>query len=854
MTQLQKLTKMGLSMIVASLIAACGGGGGGGDDGPTDTGTGVSVSGKLIVPSFVVTDSDVNDIQTTSIPNQPMTAAQVVPNPVNIGGYVNQPGAGASGNSFSSGDIDDYFLIDMQAGQTLLLNIADLNNGEDLDLYLYDINGTLVDASVGLTKFESLLIPQDGQYYVNVVAYAGASNYLLSVGLTPDTETAANSLRLSDDFLPDEVLARFDDLSLQARGQDALLDRFRFDADTYSGGVRRLKLQSSTAEVAARAGTDIFMSELQQRKLDTLLAIKALRKRGDVEFAEPNYIVRPSAIPNDEYYNLQWHYPQINLPQAWDITTGNGVIVAVIDTGVLLDHPDMSGQLTAGYDFISDPDNAGDGDGIDSNPNDEGDAIQAGASSSFHGTHVAGTVAARSNDSRGVAGIAWNSRIMPIRVLGRNGGNSLDLAEGIRFAAGLSNASGTTPARKADIINMSLGGSSDSQIIRDAVAAARAAGVIIIAAAGNESTSQLSYPASYEGVVSVSAVDINRDFAFYSNYGTMIDVAAPGGDLRFDLNGDSRPDGVLSAGGDDSSGSLSYQLVFYNGTSMASPHIAGVAALMKAVYPAMTPADFDAMLAAGELTDDLGDAGRDDLYGYGLIDAFKAVDAAQQRGGGGVPVTPALSVNPQSLSFSHNLQTATLFVEQIGGDLGAVQITENIDWLNLQANQVDGSGYGSYSVIVDRSGLAAGTYSDSIQINAGSESSTVEVIMQVLDVSITGDAGIHYVLLVNNDTDEVLQQFQVDAIGENVNYSFSNVASGNYMIYAGSDMDMDGFICDAGESCGAYSTVAQPSIISVESSNLVDRDFTTSYEYQSPSSQSFGVRAQPLSLRRLDAQ
>ncbi|PVV06787.1 MAG: hypothetical protein B6D77_15120 [gamma proteobacterium symbiont of Ctena orbiculata] len=854
MIRLEKLTITGLSLVVASMIAACGGGGGGDN---ADTQSRVNVSGNLVVPSFVVTDSDVNDVESVSVPNHPATAAQVVPNPVNIGGYVNQPREGFAGLSFNSGDTDDYFLIDMQAGQTLLLNIADLSSGEDLDLFLFDLNGQLIDASLGGldTKFESLVIPEDGQYYVNVYAVSGASNYLLSVGLTPLAALPSGALRLSDDFLPEEVLVRFNDLSVQARIEDGLLQQFQFDTDNYSGGVQRLTLKGQAAVVAARTLTDMQLTELQQQKLDTLHAIKALRKRDDVDYAEPNYIVHPSAIPNDEHYTLQWHYPQINLPQAWDITTGDtDVIVAVIDTGVLLTHPEMSGQLTAGYDFISDAESAGDGDGIDSDPNDEGDALQDGTSSSFHGTHVAGTVAARSNNSQGAAGVAWESRIMPIRVLGKDGGNSLDLAEGIRYAAGLSNASGTTPAQPADIINMSLGGNSDSQTTREAVAAARAEGVIIIAASGNESTSQLSYPASYPGVVSVSAVDINRDLAFYSNFGTMIDVAAPGGDLRVDLNGDSRPDGVLSAGADDSSDTLSYQLVFYNGTSMAAPHIAGVAALMKAVYPAMTPAEFDSMLAAGELTTDLGDTGRDNLYGHGLIDAFKAVDAAQQRGGGGAPVDPALSVNPQSLNFSHNLQSTTLFIEQIGGDLGSVQIAEDISWLTLQASQVDGSGYGSYNAIIDRSGLAAGTYSDTIQISAGSASETVQVIMQVLDISITGDAGIHYVLLVNNDTDQVLQQFQVEAVGESVSYSFSEVAAGDYLIFAGSDMDMDGIICDSGESCGAYATASQPSIITIESSDIVDLDFTTSYEYQSPSSQSLENTTRSLVLRRLDVE
>jgi serine protease len=843
MIRLVNLKNLSLTLVVASIIAACGGGGGGGGGNVGDdiNEQGVTISGDLIIPSFVVTDSDVNDIETTPIPNHPLTAAQTVPNPVNIGGYVNQPSEGFSGNSFISGDTDDYFLIDMQAGQTLLLNIAELGAAEDLDLFLYDLDGGLVDSSTGTSKFESLVIPEDGQYYVNVNAVSGASNYLLSVGLTPQAELPSGALRLSDAFLPEEILVRFNSSTTQSRVDDPLLNQFQFDTKSYANGVQRLRLKEQVGVLASRAAGSTQVTETQQQKLETLLAIKALRKRDDVELAEPNYILHPSATPNDEYYSLQWHYPQINLPQAWDITTGdNSVIVAVLDSGVLLDHPELSGQLVGGYDFISDVESAGDGDGIDNDPNDAGDSVQAGSSSSFHGTHVAGTVVALSNNARGVAGVAWGSRVMPIRVLGKGGGNSLDLAEGIRYAAGLSNSSGTVPESKADIINMSLGGSGDSQITREAVAAARAAGVIIIAAAGNESTSMLSYPASYPGVVSVSAVDINREIAYYSNFGTMIDVAAPGGDLRLDLNGDSKPDGILSTGADDSSDDIEYQLVFYHGTSMAAPHVAGVAALMKAVHPDMSAAEFDTMLAAGELTNDLGETDRDNLFGYGLIDAFKAVDAAQQRGGGGVTVDPTLSVNPQSLNFSHNLQNATLFIEQVGGDLGSVQVSEDISWLSMQANQVDDSGYGSYTAICDRSELVAGTYSGIIQISAGTASATVEVIMQVLDASTVGDAGIHYVLLLDSATNDTLQVLQVDTEGERVSYSFNNVASGDYMIFAGSDMDMDDYVCDAGESCGAYATAAQPSIITVESSDITERDFTTSYEYQSPSSQSLG--------------
>lgn len=273
-------------------------------------------------------------------------------------------------------------------------------------------------------------------------------------------------------------------------------------------------------------------------KEDTIRVIKALRMRKDVLYAEPNYIVRPTAtVPNDKYYPLQWHYPLINLPQAWEISTGTDAIVAVIDTGVLLAHPDLQGQLLPGYDFISDPAMALDGDGIDNNPNDPGDGGQ-GNSSIFHGTHVAGTIAAATNNDIGVAGIAWNARIMPLRALGKGGGTLYDIDQAIRYAAGLSNDSGTLPARRADIINLSLGGGGYSRSEQDVVTQARNQGVIIVAAAGNDAGATPYYPASYDGVVSVSDVGIDKTLAPYSNYGPDVDVAAPGGDMSADRNND----------------------------------------------------------------------------------------------------------------------------------------------------------------------------------------------------------------------------------------------------------------------------------------------------------------------------
>jgi serine protease len=844
----EKLSKILLTLLVSGIIAACGGGGGGGSDDDDDDdntgggdGTTSSISGQITVPGYVVTDSDVNDDQTTPVANQPASNAQQVPNPVNIGGYVNVAGAGEAGNLRSSGDPDDYYQVDLTSGQTLVLNIGDIDvGGVDLDLYLFSVNDLSdpVASSIGTSKFETITVPSDGQYYVIVHAYSGASNYLLSIGLSGTSAVSQTGMSLNDDFVPGEVLVKFDTDSVQAKALDSSLSQYSFSQSSENAiGVQRLTLNDQFASKAtSQSGLYAQLSSEAQQKLDTIMAIKELSQRSDVVYAQPNYIYQASATPNDQYYSLQWHYNQINLPQAWDITTGdNSVIVSVIDTGVLLNHPDLSGQLVSGYDFISDATNANDGDGIDGNPDDSGDGLQNGASS-FHGTHVAGTIAARTNNSTGVAGVAWDVKIMPIRVLGKQGGYSSDIIEGILYSAGLSNASGTTPSQRADVINMSLGGSSPDQASFNAVTAARNAGVIVIAAAGNENTSQLSYPASYAGVVSVSAVDQSRTRAPYSNYGTEIDVAAPGGNTQADVDGDGRADGVLSTLGDDSQGGTSFTYNFYQGTSMAAPHVAGVAALMKSVYSGLTPAEFDSMLSAGELTNDIGNSGRDDLYGHGLIDAYKAVVAAQQRGGGNTPTDPALSVNPQSLNFSHSLQSASLFVEEIGGSVGTVQISENITWLSVTANQVNGSGIGSYTVSVDRSNLTPATYTGTIQVTAGTSSVDVDVIMQVLDNSVSGDAGRHYILLVNNSTSRVEQQDEVNTNTGSGSYSFSNVPTGDYYIVAGSDMDMDNLICDSGESCGAYPTLSQPNVITLSSSARSGLDFSATYEYQTPTS------------------
>jgi serine protease len=530
--------------------------------------------------------------------------------------------------------------------------------------------------------------------------------------------------------------------------------------------------------------------------------------------------------------------PSIHFNGTWDLSTGEpSVIVAVIDTGVVLSHPDLAAQLVPGYDFVDD----------DSNPNDPGDQF---VFSSYHGTHVAGTIAAATNNLRGVAGTGWGLRIMPVRALTSTGGSQFDVLEAVRFAAGLDNDSKTKPAQPADVINLSLGGEGYSQSAQNLVNEVRGKGIIIVAAAGNSASSTPIYPAGYAGVVAVSAVDIGKKIASYSSFGASIDAAAPGGDLSRDANGDGYPDGVLSTWVDDSTGSQVESYAFAAGTSMAAPHVAGVAALMKSVAPSLTPDDFDTLLETGELTDDLGTPGWDDRYGFGLIDAFKALSAAQSLAGTTTPTTPSLAASPSALNLGTSTTAVQLSLRNAGaGELSVDSVRElpDSDWLQVNADQVDANGVGTYLVTVNRISLTEGTYSANIAFDwTGDDGSNgtlqVPVIMQVRVMESIDDAGQHYVLLLDEQTSETLDQFDVTAREGRYEYAFVGVPPGRYLIVAGSDPDNDQIICGAGEACGAYLTLDQLQVVDVDADRS-DLDFVTSFEARVDST---GQAAKPL--------
>ncbi len=803
-----------------------------------------SISGTVTSASYAVSDSDTNDTNATSTSNDSFDDAQSITDPITVSGYV-------SANS----DPDDYFLVTLTEDTAITLVMESKSPNADLNLYLYDENENQEDASLTSgDSVDSITVEDAGTYYIRIEAatdgpFRTASGYALSIGRT-STASAKYPLTLSDAFVPGQVLIRFNDQAsaneiTRLAGDGSQVSVMGFTASAGETENPRLLKPSSQvdretlfenlgiAEAVSHAMAPGKMDETTRAKMETLWMVRGLSNQSGVKYVEPNYIRQAMTVPGDTYYSYQWHYPLINLPSAWDITTGNSdVEVAVIDTGVLFDHPDLTGQfLDDGYDFISDTEISLDGDGVDDDPADPGDQDDVDDGSSFHGTHVSGTIAALSDNDTGVAGVAWNTKILPLRVLGYGGGTSYDIQQAVLYAAGLStDYDGIRRDHAVDVINLSLGGTSYSKSEAEVYEEAREAGVIIIAAAGNNGNTIKSYPAAYDGVVSVSAVGYDEALASYSSYGETVDIAAPGGSST-DSNGDGYVDGVLSTIGDDSSGDIEMGYAFCIGTSMAAPHVAGVVALMKAVFPGMTPDNFDALLQAGSLTTDLGDSDWDEEYGWGLIDAYKAVQVAYESGENG-DLTPILSVSPSSLSFGTSQTSAEVTVSNSGGEdeddpLEVTDIVWDADWLTVTASSVDIYGLGTYAFSVSRDGLEDGTYSTSVTFTSDVNTAQVTVSMKVGSTEASSDGGYHYILLLDADTLETVEQ--VETSGENgvYTYTFSGLSYGDtYAIYAGTNPDGDNYICENTEACGAYLSLDEPATVTIDG-DLENLDFST---------------------------
>ncbi len=387
----------------------------------------------------------------------------------------------------------------------------------------------------------------------------------------------------------------------------------KFKAEISEQAVEEINLRHGVHQISRNR--QVGFRRLRAAKVKNIFDLAAAySKNPNVEYARPNYVCRAFFVPNDQFYSYQWHFPLINMEQAWDLETGDpGVVIAVVDTGVAYENyaerinrrrmvyyyqaPDLAQtSFVAGYDFINN----------DGHPNDD----------EGHGTHITGTIAQSTNNQIGVAGIAFNCSIMPVKVLNKTGAGTVDsLADGIIFAAD----------HGAKVVNMSLGFSpdvtpEDIPAVTEAVRYAYNKGCVLVASSGNDGVGIVSLPAAYPEVIAVGAVHSGDERADYSQYGTGLALVAPGGD-ELDRNEDGYMDGVLQQTFGNSTNDWGYW--FYSGTSCAAPHISGVAALLIAKGVAISPEDVREALTTTAV--DKGPAGWDEEYGWGRVDAFAAL-------------------------------------------------------------------------------------------------------------------------------------------------------------------------------------------------------------------------------------
>ncbi len=453
-----------------------------------------------------------------------------------------------------------------------------------------------------------------------------------------------------------------------SREFDRLIIKFKDTANTKAGSFNFTSARNqvsglSTGKAFGEAGdraqalsylksvnpqTHVALTPQKLSRAELFALAKQIEQDPRVAYAEIDERAYPSFVPNDPGYQSgqQWHYlaPSAapggaNLPAAWDRATGAGVVVSVIDTGYR-PHVDLAANILPGFDFISDVHMANDGDARDPDAQDPGDwmapedIVTCGRGSlkdsGWHGTHVAGTIAAVTNNGIGVAGVAFNAKVLPVRVLGKCGGFTSDIAAGMLWSAGISVPGAPDNPNKAKILNLSLGGGGPcSETYQDAINAIRRAGSVVIAATGNNGTVALDQPSSCKGVIAVTAHTKLGDHTNYGNIGAGTTLSGPGGGHGVaELPGDGDKvystfnTGLTAPGADDYAGN--------NGTSMATPHVAGVAALLVGLQPALSPDNVSAILVASARPHPAGTlcAKRNDC-GAGLLDANAALDRLQ---------------------------------------------------------------------------------------------------------------------------------------------------------------------------------------------------------------------------------
>ena len=807
-----KLVLVGLM----AALAGCGGGSDSSDGSPGDTDPEVNtaalvLSGSIDMAFGTRVDGDNGDSLASG--GSVLTEAQALPDEFVLAGYVSAD-AGSypdSGRPYDADPLDTYTMT-LVPGQSVTLQALESEAGQaTLTLSIYQGGNPVASATTEATQGSqvSVTLPDtypSGTYTLEVEP--GESFPTLYI-LSSDRSGAIESVVWNwpdHEFVAGEAVVSFNSSgSLRAASAAGTSSTNMEPVRELRAGVWHVRAPASLQQASARQSS---------AEDETLAWIRELRQDPDIATATPNYRMRAQATPASEpkYEWQQWNYDLVRAPAAWqlDSTGGSGVTVAVLDTGLYGSPGSWHGDLNANVvipasetvDYVSEAYDNDSEPGYDSNPSDPGDAD---GGSVYHGTHVAGIVAAAVNDYLG-AGIAYGADLLPVRVLGEGGeGTSTDLLAALNWVA-----ESDTP--RAQVVNMSLGGLPYMSSLYNAIQAGVDKGVIYVAAAGNAGSSESSYPAAFDNVLAVSAVAPSGDLASYSNFGDWVDLAAPGGEYRSD---DGKGQVVYSTGAVvNDAGELEESSALLQGTSMAAPHVSATVALMKSVNSNLSYVQLASALEAGELTDCNSPCSRTRELGWGILDAGSAVTWALDNASVSVPLI--LSSSPSSVTlFTEGESSATLVLEATGSDSGTVTIesvSSGAPWLVVDEDSlIEQSGSRFELTLTLNSGQLA---EDAIERT----SVTVTYFSdqeRTLEIPVTGqkvsdrelrNAGRHFVLLIDPVDYATIAQTTVSVDGGEYRFSLplEGVEPGNYLLIAGSDLDNDGRLCHAGEACAEY--------------------------------------------------
>ena len=754
------VTKKFISLLsIILLVVGCGGGSASEEDvdgttpsptpapTPTPAEEKYNIRGEVTLNGNLIIDSDVPNKAFSFLSNNQSSEAQPAFSPVTIIGYA---GEHISDEGEYTYDPLDVFVLNVE-DTSIDISLYQTNSSADLDIFVYDEAdlSSPISFSANLTSFESLSFNGSGIYYLVVDSDMSArgSKYAMVVAESAQ-ESTTNTTMDTGEFLiktkQDSELTSNNSLKSQNQLRDV------FKRIPQGDGIVKVKPDYENIEnvlgksfLKTKISNEFQLDAELVAEIRKVKTLQQLRRKFPGYVIDLNHIYFPDADPEpfspDPFYDeYQWNLRQINTKEALNLVGQNtkDIVVAVLDSGAPTKDSfayQNSSFVDDGYDFVSDTDSSFDGDGIDDDPTDpDFQPVQSdGEIFGSHGSHVATTISAK-NDGNEINGLAVKT--LPLRVCGsdrsENGGgcSSYDQLQAFYYLQGKNNDSGevydATTFGDVEIINMSLGGGGNNQIICDEIVNLKNAGIFVVASAGNEGNSAIRFPASCEYAFSVSSTKYDEQLSTFSSFNDYVDIAAPGGQVSEDLDGNDIGDGILAYSFKNSShdGNDYKGLQVYNGTSMAAPHVSGYFGLIKYLDSDITFDELDLLLKSGQLTKDIGSPGKDDLFGYGLMDMHKGLNLLST----GVDFTslayPILS--PGKVFMGYALEEKSFEITKVGnGDLEitSVEIQDINDVLTYEASDVDIDGFGTYKALINRTNLSDGSFISLIKFSFSNE-------------------------------------------------------------------------------------------------------------------------------------